>query len=97
MIVLAYLLVPVLVVAIAASITWVRNRQPTSLQSGVDSFRREMDALSPDAAPLHRRREPGERAAPVDGPSSGVAAEPRRPRNPGPSGPPRRPSSDPRS
>jgi hypothetical protein len=54
--VLAYLLVPILVVAVAASITWVRNRQPTSLQSGVDSFRREMDALSPDAAPLHRRR-----------------------------------------
>jgi hypothetical protein len=56
MIVLAYLLVPILVVAVAASITWIRNRQPTSLQSGVDSFRREMDALSPEAAPAHRRR-----------------------------------------
>ena len=54
--VLAYLLVPVLLVAVAATVVWARNRQPTSLQSGVDSFRREMDALSPDAAPVHRRR-----------------------------------------
>lgn len=56
MTVLAYLLVPVLVVAIAASITWARNRQPTSLQSGVESFRREMEALSPEGDPRNRRR-----------------------------------------
>ncbi|MBX3284163.1 MAG: hypothetical protein KF703_02360 [Actinobacteria bacterium] len=71
MTVLAYLLVPVLVVAIAASITWARNRQPTSLQSGVDSFRREMDALSPDADPRNRRRaEPGG-SRPASGPRPG--------------------------
>lgn len=83
MIVLAYLLVPVLVVAIAASVTWLRNRQPTSLQSGVDSFRREMDALSPEAVPTHRRRtDPqGQGPAPSPGPN---------PR----SGPPRRPPSE---
>ena len=71
--VLGYLLVPVLVVAIAASVMWARNRQPTSLQSGVDSFRREMDALSPDADPLNRRR-----------PDTGgdvAGGPPRRPRN----------------
>ena len=56
MTVLVYLLVPVLVVAIAASIMWARNRQPTSLQSGVESFRREMEALSPDGDPRNRRR-----------------------------------------
>lgn len=54
--VLLYVVVPVLVVAVAATTVWVRNRQPTSLEHGVDSFRREMDALSPDAAPLHGRR-----------------------------------------
>lgn len=54
--VLLFLLVPLLVVAVAATISWARNRQPTSLQAGVDSFRREMDALSPDATPIHRRR-----------------------------------------
>lgn len=59
--ILSYVLVPVLIVAVVASVMWVRNRQPTSLESGVDSFRREMNALSPDAAPSPRRRaeEPG--------------------------------------
>ncbi|QXC60457.1 hypothetical protein KSP35_19350 [Aquihabitans sp. G128] len=72
--VLLFILVPVAVVAIAASVSWVRNRQPTSLQSGVDSFRREMDALSPDAAPAPRRRpDPGA------GPGPGGPSGPRRP------------------
>lgn len=91
MTILAYLLVPVLVVAIAASLTWARNRQPTSLQSGVDSFRREMDALSPDAAPLHRRRtEPtgpgdtGPRGRPGAASSSRPTGPPRRPPTPDP-------------
>jgi hypothetical protein len=100
--VLAYLLVPVLVVAIAASITWARNRQPTSLQSGVDSFRREMDALSPDAAPTHRRRTDPSRAddRPTNRPAGGSgparpAAERGRPGRPAsdPTAPPRRPPS----
>lgn len=56
MIVLWYVVVPVLIVAAAATAVWVRNRQPTSLEHGVDSFRREMEALSPDARPLHGRR-----------------------------------------
>jgi hypothetical protein len=64
-------------VAIAASITWARNRQPTSLQSGVESFRREMEALSPEGDPRNRRR--------VD-PSTG--RPPTAPRQ----GPPRRPT-----
>ncbi len=68
--VFAYLLVPIAVVAVAALVTWARNRQPTSLQSGVDSFRREMDALSPDAAPTYRRR--------TDPPDSGPQGPPRR-------------------
>jgi len=72
--VLLFILVPIVVVAVFATASWVRNRQPTSLQSGVDSFRREMDALSPEATPLHRRRtEPEPRTGP-DGPSG-----PRRP------------------
>ena len=58
--VLFYVLIPVLIVAAAAVYIWVRDRQPTSLQSGVESFRREMDALSPDARIGERRRPPGE-------------------------------------
>lgn len=55
--ILVYILVPALVVAVAALVTWYRNRQPTSLEAGLDSFRREMQALSPEAAPNFRRRE----------------------------------------
>ena len=79
MTVLAYLMVPVLVVAAAASYLWFRNRQPTSLESGVDSFRREMDALSPDAAPSPRR--------PAEGADARREAR-------GPSGPRRPPSTE---
>ena len=76
--ILVYILVPVLVVALAALVTWYRNRQPTSLEAGLDSFRREMHALSPEAAPNFRRREEPEGTA-RPGP-------PRPPRPPG-SGP----------
>lgn len=51
--VLLYLFVPLLIVAAVATVMWYRNRQPTSLEAGVEAFRREMDALSPDA---HLRR-----------------------------------------
>lgn len=78
MTVLLYILVPVLVVAIAASVTWARNRQPTSLQSGVESFRREMEALSPEGDPRNRRREP----APGASPGTARPVPPRRPPSP---------------
>lgn len=75
--ILLYLLIPVLVVAVAAAITWLRNRQPTSLQHGVDSFRREMDALSPDAVTEHRRRTDPSPTAPQE-----RQGPPRRPPSP---------------
>jgi hypothetical protein len=42
-----------LLVAVALSIAgslglWLRHRQPTSLDHGIDEFRREMDALRPN-------------------------------------------------
>lgn len=74
--VLLYLLVPAMIVSVAALVMWVRNRQPTSLESGVDAFQREMDALSPDAVQLHRRR-----AEPPPG-SSNAGARPAGPRAP---------------
>ncbi|WP_426574060.1 hypothetical protein [Aquihabitans sp. McL0605] len=74
MIVLLFVLLPILVVATYAMYVWARNRQPTSVESGVDAFRREMTALSPDAAPVQRRPDRGYDA----GPSSPRQA-PRRP------------------
>lgn len=75
-----YLLVPALIVGAFAVITWARNRQPTSLEAGLDSFRREMEALSPEAAPDFRRREEPDRSTTS---------------RPGPTRPPRPPTADP--
>lgn len=75
MIVLWFLVVPILVVATYALVVWARNREPSSLESGVDAFRREMTALSPDAAPVNRRPD---RPAPGDP----QRQSPRRPRPP---------------
>ncbi len=67
--ILLFVLFPVLVVTLYALVVWARNRQPSSVESGVDAFRREMSALSPDAAPVQRRPErpgppPAERQPP---------------------------------
>ena len=75
MIVLLFLVVPMLLVGGYATYTWLRNRQPSSVESGVDAFQREMQALSPDAAPVQRRPRPGE--------DPGRRASPRRPGAPG--------------
>ena len=57
MTILVYLLVPLVIVLVASFVMWARNRQPTSLQSGVDDFRREMQALSPDTLKAPRPRD----------------------------------------
>ena len=46
---LAFLLIVVVVCAIGGLILWVQHREPNTLESGLDSFRREMDALAPPA------------------------------------------------
>jgi hypothetical protein len=42
-------------------ILWLRHRQPSSVESGVDAFRREMDALAPP--PEHGGVDRGRRRA----------------------------------
>ena len=74
MIVLLFVLLPILVVSGYAAWVWARNREPSSVESGVDAFRREMTALSPDAAPVQRRPERG--PEPQDG---APRSAPRRP------------------
>lgn len=58
MTVLLYLLVPAAIVAVVASFMWLREREPKSLQSGINSFRKEMDALSPSSRPVGRSARP---------------------------------------
>jgi hypothetical protein len=77
--ILLYLLVPVLIVAVVAAVGWIRNRQPTSLESGVDAFQREMQALSPDAAPSSRRRPLDDDGPPPLEPRSGAPRDGGRP------------------
>jgi hypothetical protein len=72
--VLLFLLLPILVVSAYAAWVWARNREPSSVESGVDAFRREMTALSPDAAPVQRRPERG-----PDGSGDVPRSSPRRP------------------
>lgn len=45
----AFLLIVVVVCAIGGLVLWVRHREPTTLESGLDAFKREMDALAPVA------------------------------------------------
>lgn len=53
---LVFLLIPVVIVLLASLVMYLRGRQPTTLRSGIDSFQREMDALSPDKGGDHRPR-----------------------------------------
>jgi hypothetical protein len=90
--ILLFVLVPLLAVTAYAVFSWLRNRQPTSVESGIDAFRREMSALSPEAAPMHRRVDPragdaGDERPRIEAPDRDEATDPRTT--------PRRPSAGP--
>ncbi len=42
-----FLAIVVVVVAVGGVVLWLTSRSPSSTESSIDSFRREMDALSP--------------------------------------------------
>ena len=56
---LAFLAIVVVVSVVGTLVLWVRNRDATTLDHGVDEFRREMNALSPDKQNDDRRRPRG--------------------------------------
>jgi hypothetical protein len=58
---LGFLLVGVFSSIVGSLVLWFRHRKPTSLESGVDAFSREMQALSPERAAQLRSREPAGR------------------------------------
>ncbi|GAC1359213.1 MAG: hypothetical protein NVSMB4_18250 [Acidimicrobiales bacterium] len=45
---LLYLIGAVVATAIIVSVLYVRNRKPHTMESGIDSFQRELKALSPE-------------------------------------------------
>ena len=52
---LAFLLIVVLITALGLFVLWIRNRDATSLDHGVEEFQREMRALSPERDDDERR------------------------------------------
>jgi hypothetical protein len=44
---LAFLLIAVVISVVGSTVLYLRNRTPSSLESGIESFRREMQALAP--------------------------------------------------
>ena len=44
-----FLAIVVVVCAVGGAILYVQHRQPSGVESGMDAFRREMDALAPPA------------------------------------------------
>jgi len=45
---LLYLVAAIVATALICTALYVRNRKPTTLESGIDSFQRELKALSPE-------------------------------------------------
>lgn len=44
---LAFLLIVLVLSGLGAIVLWLRHRSPTTLESGIEAFQREMDALAP--------------------------------------------------
>ena len=53
---LAFLLIALVISVVGSTVLYLRNRTPSSLESGIDNFRREMQALAPrdEQAPPRR-------------------------------------------
>jgi hypothetical protein len=53
---IAFLMIAVVISVVGSLVLYLRSRTPSSLDSGIDNFRREMQALAPrDEEPTPRR------------------------------------------
>jgi hypothetical protein len=52
----AFLLLALVISVVGSAVLYLRSRTPSSLESGIDNFQREMQALAPrdDIAPQRR-------------------------------------------
>jgi hypothetical protein len=53
-----FLLIVVVVSAVGGLVLWIQHREPSTMESGLDAFQREMNALAPpvdDPEPKLRR------------------------------------------
>jgi hypothetical protein len=53
---IAFLLLAVVISVVGSLVLYMRSRTPTSLDSGIDNFRREMQALAPRDEMVPQRR-----------------------------------------
>lgn len=53
---LIFLLAALTLSVVGSLVLWLRHRQPTSLDQGIDDFSREMQALAPPSVPRTGRR-----------------------------------------
>lgn len=53
---IAFLMIAVVISLVGSLVLYLRSRTPTSLESGIDNFRREMQALAPRDEELAPRR-----------------------------------------
>lgn len=65
---IGFLLIVVVVCGIGGLALWVQHREPNTMESGLDAFKREMDALAPPAddpePKLRRAKRPTRPGAP---------------------------------
>ena len=54
---LVFLLLALLVSLVGCGVLWYQHRTPNTLDSGIEAFRREMDALAPQDDERDRRDE----------------------------------------
>jgi hypothetical protein len=54
---LGFLAIVVVVSAVGSLILWLQHRSPSTLESGIEAFQREMDALAPPEPQDQRRRD----------------------------------------
>lgn len=52
----AFLMIAVVISVVGSAVLYLRNRAPSSLESGIDNFRREMQALAPRDEQMPQRR-----------------------------------------
>ncbi|MGQ0830974.1 MAG: hypothetical protein ACT4OV_04790 [Microthrixaceae bacterium] len=54
---LGFLAIVVVVSAIGSFILWLQHRSPSTVESGIEAFQREMEALAPPEQQDPRRRD----------------------------------------
>lgn len=53
---IAFLMIAVVISVVGSLVLYLRSRTPSSLDSGIDNFRREMQALAPRDGEVRPRR-----------------------------------------